>query len=289
MKYKLRTAAALLVLVCGTIVSLRLDTGRNESEPGPAAYSAAAPAVFEVSLRRGLLVLAGNTVSKQHEEQLQRAAALHFPNAALSTEFRPLGVAPDWWQQATTDLLAALVAIESPTARLSPEQLSVRGLVPSEAVAEMSLQPLRKTLPESAKFDLRFERIASGTISRTMCARQLAAFEAGPVEFKESGTAMRSSAYPVLDRVVALADACRNSTVSITGHTDSSGNETMNQQLSLARARAIASYLGAMGIDPDRIIVAGAGSSLPVADNATRFGRSLNRRIDIHMTPSPPD
>jgi len=269
--------------------SLRLDTGRNDPESEASAYSAAEPAMFEVSLRRASLLLTGNTVSKQHEEQLRQTAALHFPAAALSTEFRPLGVAPDWWNQATTELLAALVAIESPAAILRPDQLSVRGLVPSEAVAEMRLQPLIDMLPDSAILDVRFERIATGTTSRTMCTRQFAAFKVGPVEFEESGVEIRSSAYPVLDRVVALADACRDSTVSITGHTDSSGNETLNQLLSLERARAVASYLSAMGIEPDRVIVAGAGSSLPVADNSTRFGRSLNRRIDIFMTPGHPD
>lgn len=289
MNDKLRITTALLVLVCGIAVSIRIDTGRNEPEPQAAAYSAAEPAIFEVSLRRGSLLLAGNTVSQEHEEQLREAAALHFPAAALTTQFRPLGVAPNWWPQATTELLTALVAIESPAAILRPGQLTVRGLVPSEAVAEMRLQPLMNALPDSAILDVRFERIATGTTSRTMCTRQFAAFEAGAVEFEESGIEFRSSAYPVLDRVVSLADACRDSAVLITGHTDSSGDETMNQQLSLERARAVAAYLEAMGIERERIIVAGAGSSLPVADNATRFGRSLNRRIDIDMTTGQPD
>lgn len=289
MKRKFRTTALLLVLVCGIAVSLRLDTGRNESEPEPAAYSAAEPAVFEVSLRRGSLVLAGNTVSDQHEEQLRQIAAEHFPGAALHTKFRPLGVAPDWWSPATTELLAALVAIQSPTAKLRTDQLSVRGLVPSKAAAEMRLQSLRNTLPDLAKIDIRFERIATGMTSQTMCERHFAVLESGPVNFEESGAEFLSSAYPILDRIVALADACRDSTISITGHTDSSGDETMNQQLSLDRARAVASYLGEMGIEAQRVLVAGAGSSLPVADNATRYGRSLNRRIDIHITPGRPD
>jgi len=289
LNYKLRTTVALLVFVCGTVVSLRLDTGRNESEPAPAAYSAAEPAVFEVSLRRGLLVLSGNTVSQRHEAQLRHAAATHYPGTTLSTDFRPLGVAPDWWYQATTELLTALVAIGSPTAKLRADRLSVSGLVPSEAVAEMRLQPLRRTLPDSAAIDVRFGRVATDTTPHTMCVRQFEAFEAGAVAFEESGFEFRSSAYPVLDRVVALADACRDSTVSITGHTDSSGDETVNQQLSLQRARTVAGYLGAKGIESDRVIVAGAGSSLPIADNATRYGRSLNRRIDIFMTPNRPD
>jgi OOP family OmpA-OmpF porin len=285
----LRSSAALLVLVGGIIVSVRLDTGRIESDPEVAAYSAAEPAVFEVSSRRGALVLSGNTVSDRHEEQLRQAAATHFPGVVLRANFRPLGVAPDWWSQATTELLGRLSTIQSPTARLQSNRIQVSGLVANKSVAELGLQTLRRTLPGSATLDIRLKSVATDTTARAMCARHFDVFEAGPVNFEESGTAFRASAYSTLDRVVALADACRDSTVSITGHTDSSGDETWNQQLSLERARAVAAYLGVMGIEIERVVVAGAGSSLPVADNATRYGRSLNRRIEIYMTPGRQD
>jgi len=285
----LRTSAALLILIGGIAVSVRLDTGRDESEPELATYSAAEPANFEVSLRRGILTLTGNTVSDQHEKQLRQDAATHFPGVTLRAVFRPLGVAPDWWNQATSELLAALSTIQAPTARLLSDKLYVSGVVANKSVAELQLQALRRTLPDSATFDVRLESLATSTTARAMCARQSAAFEAGPVNFEESGTEFRSSAYPTLDRVVTLADACRDSIVSITGHTDSSGDETWNQQLSLERARAVANYLVAMGIDPERMAVAGAGSSLPIASNTTRYGRGLNRRIDIYLTPGRPD
>ena len=245
--------------------------------------------MFKISWRRGSLVLKGNTVSDQHEEALRRAAATHFPEAVLHTEFRPLGVAPDWWGQASTELLSALSAIRSPTAILKPDHLQVNGLVGNESVAELHLQTLRKSLPESVALDIRLEPFLADSTPRMICARHFAVSETGPVEFEESGTELRSSAYRVLDRVVTLADACRDATVTITGHTDSSGDETWNQQLSLKRAEAVARYLGTKGIEPERIIVTGAGSSLPIADNATRYGRGLNRRIDVHMTPGRPD
>ena len=268
---------------------MRLDTGRIESETELGVYSAAEPATFEVSLRRGTLTLTGNTVSDRHEKQLRQAAVTNFPGTTLRTNFRPLGVAPDWWNSATTELLAALPTIQSTTAVLQADQLQVSGVVANESVAELRLQTLRKTLPDSATFEIRLQSVALNTTARTVCKRQFSVFEAGPVNFEESGTEFLSSAYPTLGRVVALADACRDSTLSITGHTDSSGNETWNELLSLERARAVATYLGAMGIDPERMVIAGAGSSLPVASNATRYGRGLNRRIDIYMTSARPD
>ena len=195
-------------------------------------------------------------------------------------------MAPGWWNLATTELLSSLSAIAFPTAVLKPDRLSVTGLVTSEATAAMRLQGLRNVLPGNVTLDIRFETVATTATPGAMCARQ---FAVDPVRFEESGTEFRSSAYPVMDRIIALADACRDAIVTITGHTDSSGDENQNQQLSLARARAVAAYLGEMGIEPGRVNVAGAGSSLPVASNATRYGRSLNRRIDVRMTPGRSD
>ena len=118
-----------------------------------------------------------------------------------------------------------------------------------------------------------------------LCARAFADHHAGPVNFDESATTFRSSAVPVLQRVVALANACRNAAIKITGHTDSSGDERWNVRLSLARAEAIADYLVRQGIAPERLIATGAGSSSPVADNMTRYGRGLNRRIEFAFIP----
>jgi OOP family OmpA-OmpF porin len=118
-----------------------------------------------------------------------------------------------------------------------------------------------------------------------LCARAFADHNPGPVNFDESTTTFRSSAVPVLQRIVALANTCRNAAIEITGHTDSSGDERWNVRLSLARAEAIADYLVQQGIAAERLIATGAGSALPIADNSTRYGRGLNRRIEFTFIP----
>jgi outer membrane protein OmpA-like peptidoglycan-associated protein len=70
--------------------------------------------------------------------------------------------------------------------------------------------------------------------------------------------------------------------IVIEGHTDSMGDETYNQELSLSRAKAVTAYLIAnMGLAEDRISYTGYRESKPVASNDTNEGRSLNRRIDV--------
>jgi outer membrane protein OmpA-like peptidoglycan-associated protein len=159
--------------------------------------------------------------------------------------------------------------------------LTIRGIAPNGWHEQVRV--LRGRLPESIELDI--DVLVPDTRIRTadLCVRAIATHEPGPVNFEESGTGLRSSAYSSLDRIVALADACRRTTVAITGHTDSSGNEALNQQLSLARANAVADYMVERGIARERLIVAGVGSSVPVADNNTRYGRSLNRRINIFL------
>lgn len=69
--------------------------------------------------------------------------------------------------------------------------------------------------------------------------------------------------------------------VSVSGHTDSTGPEAYNQALSERRANAVKSYLEGKGVTD--VSAKGMGESSPVADNATREGRAKNRRVEIDV------
>ena len=85
-----------------------------------------------------------------------------------------------------------------------------------------------------------------------------------------------------LDTVVSRVKASTgNETLQVIGHTDSTGPEAYNQGLSERRAQAAADYLSSQGIDASMMTVKGMGESAPVADNSTRDGRSMNRRVEI--------
>ena len=77
-----------------------------------------------------------------------------------------------------------------------------------------------------------------------------------------------------------------NSIVTVTGHTDNTGTAAYNQDLSERRASAVASILRSGGVAGSRIRTVGAGESQPIATNQTAAGRSLNRRVDITITPT---
>ena len=69
--------------------------------------------------------------------------------------------------------------------------------------------------------------------------------------------------------------------VRVDGHTDASGKETYNQQLSLRRAKSVAHVLAGVVMKEENVQLRGLGSSEPVASNATAAGRTENRRVSI--------
>ena len=69
--------------------------------------------------------------------------------------------------------------------------------------------------------------------------------------------------------------------VRVDGHTDASGKEMYNQQLSLRRAKSVATVLKTVGMKEENIQLRGLGSSQPVASNDTVAGRTENRRVSI--------
>lgn len=71
--------------------------------------------------------------------------------------------------------------------------------------------------------------------------------------------------------------------IEISGHTDASGTESYNLQLSAKRAQAVADYLKSHQISDKRIATKGYGSQQPVAPNTTEENRQLNRRIEFKI------
>lgn len=76
------------------------------------------------------------------------------------------------------------------------------------------------------------------------------------------------------------------STVIVTGHTDSTGTVGYNQRLSERRADSVASVLITAGVPSRRVMARGAGQSSPVASNDTATGRAQNRRVEITIRPN---
>ncbi|MGP0173891.1 OmpA family protein [Pseudomonas sp. NCHU5208] len=107
----------------------------------------------------------------------------------------------------------------------------------------------------------------------------------GNITFASNSADISSSFYPTLNSLVLVFKEFDKNGVNIVGHTDSTGSQSLNQSLSQRRAQSVASYLTANGVPAQRISAYGAGSSQPIASNASEAGRAQNRRVEINLQP----
>lgn len=107
----------------------------------------------------------------------------------------------------------------------------------------------------------------------------------GNITFPTNQSAIRSDFYDVLNSVVLVLKEYNQTTVVISGYTDSTGSQALNQRLSEDRANSVRNYFISQQIPSSRLQAAGYGPSNPVASNATEDGRQANRRVEIKLIP----
>lgn len=90
---------------------------------------------------------------------------------------------------------------------------------------------------------------------------------------------LTQSARQTVERIARLLVSMEILSVRIDGHTDTTGNQTYNDQLSLRRAQAVAEAIETAGMPSRGTKVRGLGSRMPVASNQTAEGRAQNRRV----------
>jgi outer membrane protein OmpA-like peptidoglycan-associated protein len=127
---------------------------------------------------------------------------------------------------------------------------------------------------------LREAMAASDAVSIQRTQDVLTATFKGDVFFDFDSSTLKPGAYTEIDRVSNVLNSYPQTTIRVEGHTDSTGSETYNQQLSERRAESVKNAIIQRGIDPRRIQAIGYGKSQPISsDNAS------NRRVTIVITP----
>ena len=107
----------------------------------------------------------------------------------------------------------------------------------------------------------------------------------GNITFAVDSADISADFYAVLDSVALVLKEFNKTLVEVAGHTDSTGTEQYNQQLSERRADSVAAYLASRKVTGERLMVLGAGEAYPIASNETAAGRQLNRRVEITIVP----
>ena len=101
------------------------------------------------------------------------------------------------------------------------------------------------------------------------------------IQFQSGRDVIKSSSYGILNNVADIMNENPVYKLFIQGHTDSQGDDAMNQDLSDRRAAAVKAYLEGKGVSAERMRSQGFGETKPVADNGTSAGRAQNRRVEF--------
>ena len=96
-----------------------------------------------------------------------------------------------------------------------------------------------------------------------------------------SGSSKSDTYDASISGIVSFANQYPEAFLNVSGYTDSQGAEAANLALSKKRAKRVADSLIAAGVGADRITYEGYGETNPIADNLTKEGRELNRRVQV--------
>ena len=148
---------------------------------------------------------------------------------------------------------------------------------------QKSLVMQQQDSESKAKFE-KVQAMFTGTEANVYRQRQNVLISAHGFQFPSGQSEIQTVNFPLMNKIIRAINIFPESRIEITGHTDSTGTDNINQQVSQARARNVGKFLIEVGeIAPERITTQGYGESRPVASNKTAAGRAENRRVEINI------
>ena len=99
--------------------------------------------------------------------------------------------------------------------------------------------------------------------------------------FDVGKSSLKAGAQASIERIAVVLRQYPQHQILVEGHTDATGSDEFNLQLSRDRANSVRTSLVAGGVDASKISAEGFGESRPVASNDNAAGRQQNRRVEI--------
>ena len=130
------------------------------------------------------------------------------------------------------------------------------------------------------------DEIARGDISVTKQAdNSLVVGMTSATTFDVDSDSIKPGFYSTMDKISGVVNKYGKTQLVIAGYTDDTGTAEHNLDLSRRRAGSVESYLLSDSVAPQRLSSIGYGEDDPIATNATDYGRTLNRRVEITIIP----
>ena len=283
LRWQTQAVIVSLLILVGIFLAIPIDPGDQRDAPPPPSLQGPDTPSLTMTLGRDRISVRGTSGSTEHEAMLAAVIADHFPGLQIRQEYMAGVLLPPNWEPVSVRLLHVLAAMESATVVLSADEVDLRGVTAQADEFRQQLDLLQEAAATNMTMIEDVIVLDDDVPLDDLCRRAFAELGDLPVTFVESSAELSKPYYPGLDKLIDFAWHCSDAIILIVGHTDSTGHEGWNVQLSRARAQAVADYLQRKGLEPERLLVEGRGSAEPIADNETRYGRSLNRRIEFEL------
>lgn len=247
----------------------------------------------EAELIDGRLALTGTVPTEGQRLSLLGAAESRFGVGLVADEIVVSGLDPltDGAEDRIADLVSVIEALSgagSATVTLTDESLAIEASVADDATAASiravgdELTSVATTVAvdvQPSELELEIERLQDQLDSLADEIRETVVFEF-------ESTRLSVVAQATLQKIVDAMTRYPRPVVEVVGHTDTTGDAALNQELSEDRAAAVEAYLVESGIAADRLRSRGAGDTEPIDTNDTVAGRAQNRRVALTALPS---
>lgn len=144
---------------------------------------------------------------------------------------------------------------------------------PAEEVAVQVAAPieLEALIPASDQYAVL--KTARGVVIRSDASGN---FRVGRADLLPQSSIFIDEVAFILNEIVST-----DKSILIAGHTDNIGSDAANTRLSLRRAQSVLKALSSRGVEASRMTAEGFGFHEPIADNGTKEGQALNRRVEV--------
>lgn len=253
--------------------------------------SSISPYVTQAQYDGNTVVLTGHVPDEEAHQSVVSEAETLFANAKIVDKLVIGSGHAKGWRAAFSRGMQNLKQLQHGLTRVEDLSLIVKGhaqdIALKNTLDKAVLAPLGgnfKSLAEIVAPKPKPAATPKPVVAALNCQKEFNhALSTSTILFATSSANIDSASYALLDTLAATAAQCPGASIEVGGHTDSVGDANMNQGLSEARANAVVSYLISKGIAAERLAAVGYGETSPIADNATRDGRAVNRRIELRV------
>ena len=237
----------------------------------------------------GQVQMRGRLADDLQGQTAQSYARARFGSQNVHLATRNVDDLPEDWALRVLAGLEALSHLQRGIVTVGADTIALRGMSYDEDASAQVSRMLSDKLGEAENYQLNITYEAPPAspeqlMAPALCEAELAAVQrVEKIAFEPGSATVADGSQRVLDKIAAVLEQCGELPLEIQGHTDSQGRETMNLNLSQARAQSVLNALAARRLLTGTFSAKGYGEAEPIADNGSEEGREANRRIEFRL------